>query len=116
MQQWATPAAEPRPAETSARQRLAFGCRRRKSAVKALGLPQDDDTGASQPPRQVVTSSQALLAFLWSERHGWSPSFLSYLATFLGGFVSGFSGFRDGHRRVRGIWLQTSSRRSRPPP
>jgi uncharacterized membrane protein YfcA len=47
---------------------------------------------------------QALLAFLWSEHMDDHLLPLFILATFLGGFVSGFSGFAMGII-VSGIWL-----------
>src|SRR6185295_18622608 len=47
---------------------------------------------------------QALLAFLWSEHMDGNLLLLFIFATFLGGFVSGFSGFAMG-LVVSGIWL-----------
>jgi uncharacterized protein len=47
---------------------------------------------------------QALLAFLWSEHMDGHLLALFILATFFGGFVSGFSGFAMGIV-VSGVWL-----------
>src|SRR4030081_2715913 len=58
----------------------------------------------SQPPREVGDPMQALFAFLWSEHMDGNFLLLFILATFLGGFVSGFSGFAMG-LVVSGIWM-----------
>src|SRR3954452_361053 len=57
--------------------------------------------GMSQPPHEVGHPMQALLAFLWSEHHGWRP----------------FSAFRfcnlSWRLRQRLLWIRDGSRRVR---
>src|SRR6476659_7394679 len=60
--------------------------------------------GTSQPPREVVTPCKRCSLSYGASAMDGHLFLLFVLATFLGGFVSGFSGFAMG-LVVSGIWL-----------
>jgi len=62
-------------------------------------------SGFPKPPRQMrLPSIQALIAFAWEQTMDGTLIALFLIATFLGGFTSGLTGFAAG-LVVSGIWL-----------
>ena len=72
--------------------------------AKSLPMPIEYEPGISQPPRKMVTPCKRCSLSYGASTMDGHLFLLFVLATFLGGFVSGFSGFAMGIV-VSGIWL-----------